>query len=544
MLLDFREQDGGSTILTDVCVIGSGAAGITLAVELDGSGLDVVLLAGGGANFEAETQDLYRSRLAGLLHKGIHDSRARVHGGTTTLWAGQALPLDPIDFEHRDWVPYSGWPFDLESLEPYYRRAERIMKLPAISYDEDAWPPGLLKPPKFDPDVFYSRISHFAHVPNFATSYSDELRRSANVKVLLNAHAVGLETNTEETRLDRIALRSLCGRSATIESRFVVVCCGAIETARLLLASDKVNPRGVGNANDLVGRFFQDHLQSVAAPIRTTHERMLRKVYGTFSYNKTRYAPRFCASKALQRQKKILNICGGITYRQPTDSAVDSAKLLVRALRRKELRPQIPRALGNLIRRPHEAAAASLEYLLYRRPMVTRRGPIHLGIQSEQAPNPDSRVSLDEDRDALGMKRTLLDWRLTELDRRTLHEFVQATDKEFQRLGLGTVEASEFSRADDLSKIDDKIYDCAHHIGTTRMHDDPKQGVVDRHCRVHGVENLYIGSSSVFPTGGSSNPTLTIIALCLKIADRIRRESASGGVAASTSSPNSEANAS
>jgi choline dehydrogenase-like flavoprotein len=174
------------------------------------------------------------------------------------------------------------------------------------------------------------------------------------------------------------------------------------------------------------------------------------------------------------------------------------------------------------MRNPFEVALAASRYALFRTPMTSQRGPLHLGLQAEQAPNPASRVTLDTERDALGMRRTVLDWRVTELDRHTLGAFVKLMAEEFRRLDLG--EVGEFVLPDDLSKMDQTIHDCAHHIGTTRMSDDPKQGVVDQHCRVHGIDNLFIGSSSVFPTGGSSNPTLTIIALCLRIADRLREE--------------------
>jgi choline dehydrogenase-like flavoprotein len=524
MLVDFREIAGSTTLRADVCLIGSGAAGITLAMELDRSGLDVVMLAGGAAQFDAACHDLYRSHVVGLRHKGIHEMRARIHGGTTTLWAGQALPLDPIDFEARDWVPYSGWPFDLEAMKPYYLRAEQVMKLTPMTYDESAWPIGLAKPPKFDPDVFFPRISQFADVCDFSIAYQKELTESRNVKVLLNAHATAIETDAGGTHVNRIAVRSLEGQSMAAEARFCVVCCGAIETARLLLASDGVDPRGVGNAHDLVGRFFQDHPQALVAPIRTKNVRSLRAMFDVFVRARTRYSPRFCASKTIQRQRKILNICGGVGYDYTRESAVDDAKLLARAIRRKELRPQVPRALWNVVRHPVEVSMAAARYALYRTPMTGRSGPPYLGLQAEQAPNPASRVTLDPERDALGMRRTRLDWRLTALDRHTMKTFVEATAAEFRRLDLGEIDVAAFDLPEDLSQMDQRVHDCAHHIGTTRMHDDPAQGVVDRNCRVHGVDNLYIGSSSVFPTGGSSNPTLTIIALCARIADRLKQE--------------------
>ena len=169
-------------------------------------------------------------------------------------------------------------------------------------------------------------------------------------------------------------------------------------------------------------------------------------------------------------------------------------------------------------------AIGAAKWAMYRTPMTSRRGTIYLGIQSEQAPNPESRVTLGDDRDALGMRRSVLDWRLTALDRHSILAFVAEVAKEFARLGLGAIDISSFSIPDDVSRMGEWVTDANHHIGTARMHDDPREGVVDRECRVHGIGNLSIGSSAVFPTGGASNPTLTIIALCLRIADRLKRE--------------------
>jgi choline dehydrogenase-like flavoprotein len=534
MLIDFDEIEHGSEITTDVCVIGSGAAGITLAVELDGSGHDVVLLPGGAAVYDADCQELYRSRVVGLKHNGIHNGRARIHGGTTTLWAGQALPFEPIDFEHRDWVAHSGWPFSIGTLEPYYPRAERVLKLASMTYDERSWPPNLPAMPPFDPEVFRCRISQFSNHANLAVSYRDRLASSGNVRVLMAAHAVGLVTDPLAPRLERVEVKSLAGRSATVRPRLVVVCCGAIETARLLLASDAVDPRGVGNAHDLVGRYFQEHIQGRPATVQAAQPGKLRAAFDTISCRGTRYSPRLCSTEALQREKRILNVSAGICYGLPEDSALEGAKLLVRALRRKELRSGIPRALRNVAKRPHDVALAVANYAIRNAPMTDRRGPLYLGVMTEQEPNPNSRVLLGDERDALGMRRSVLDWRLTELDRHSLSTLIEVCAREFRRLGLGTIDTSSSPIPEDLSQMDKVFFDCNHHMGTTRMHEDPRHGVVDADCRVHGVENLFIGSSSVFPTGGSSNPTLTIIALCLRVADRLKRELAPRPISAAS----------
>lgn len=524
MLIDFREHPHGQEIRADVCILGSGAAGITLARELDGSGLDVVILAGGAARHDPACEALYRSDVVGLKHEGVHNGRARVHGGTTTLWAGQALTFDPIDFERRDWVPHSGWPFDRASLDPYYRRANDVMQVETIAHDATSWPANRPGPPAFDPELLHPRLSQFTGQPDFAIKYGALLERSANVRVLIHAHAVDLVTNPEGTRLDRVEAKSLTGRTASVRARQTVVCCGAIESARLLLNSTSADPRGVGNANDLVGRFFQEHMQGRLAVIEPTDRKDLRARLDPFAHRGTRHAPKICSAEALQRREKILNVYGDLCYETREDAAISSAKLIARAIRRPELRKEVPGALVQVAKRPLHVVSAATRYALFRTPLFSGQGTMFLGVQSEQAPNPDSRVTLGDERDALGLRRTVLDWRVTELDRHTLATYVRVVAGEFQRLGLGKVDLETFHLPGSLDEMDRLITDCAHHIGTTRMHDDPKQGVVDRECRVHGIGNLSIGSTSVLPTGGASNPTLTMLALCFKIADRIKRE--------------------
>src|SRR5271155_5063554 len=135
MIEDFNGFPDEACIRADFCIVGAGAAGIAIAREFFGSRYKVLLLEWGGPGIEAETQKLYDSEVVGLPHSGIHAGRARVFGGTTTLWGGQALRFDDFDLRKRDWVPYSGWPISREELEPFYDRADRVLNLgPRVSY--------------------------------------------------------------------------------------------------------------------------------------------------------------------------------------------------------------------------------------------------------------------------------------------------------------------------------------------------------------------------------------------------------------------------
>jgi choline dehydrogenase-like flavoprotein len=525
MIVDLNDLEDDGTYDADICVIGGGAAGIAMAREFFDTPHRMILVEGGARRHESPTQRLYDTEIVGLPHVGVHVGRARVLGGTTTLWAGQALPLCEIDFRERDWVPDSGWPLTRAELEPYYRRAERVMHLEPMTYDERAWPPSAAKPPRYDPSKFQAAISQFSPQPNFARAYHAGLRRSRNITVLLHANATAIHLGRDSPSVvERVEVRSLGGKKGSVRARYYVVCCGGIETARLLLASDSVDPRGVGNAHDLVGRYFLDHVHTKAAVILPRDRRTLGAMFNAFYDKGIKYAPKILSTAELQEDRRILNVAGDVCYDIPEDSAVESAKLILRAARRPELRPALPRAVGNTLRRPNELFEAVYRRLIYKETLYPKRGPIYLGVQSEQQPNPDSRVRLGESVDALGMRRTALDWRLTELDRRTIEVFVREVAVEFERLGIGRIDLSTFALSDFPTSMGERVHDSSHHMGTSRMHDDPKRGVVDRHCRVHGVRNLFVGSSSVFPTCGFSNPTLTIIALCLRMSDGFKRD--------------------
>ena len=246
MIHDLKTIDENLLCGSDLCIIGSGAAGIALAREFFHSKYIIVVLEAGGLSHEIKSQDPYRSKVVGLPHAGVHSGRGRVFGGTTTLWAGQALPLSAIDFEARDWVPHSGWPVSLKELGDYYRRAEEVMKLPPSSYDGDAWLDSRRTPPGFDSEICNVGLSQFSNDWNFAVSYQTELQTSQNVHVVTHANVVNIAANKSASSVDSLALKSLEGRTCKATSRYYIICCGGIETARLLLASKQRRTKGFG----------------------------------------------------------------------------------------------------------------------------------------------------------------------------------------------------------------------------------------------------------------------------------------------------------
>jgi choline dehydrogenase-like flavoprotein len=526
MIQDFHDFDDGSSFHADICIVGAGAAGITIALEFIGTRYSVLVLEGGGLEPEVETQKLYDSEVVGLPHVGVHEGRARVFGGTTTLWGGQALRLDPLDFRERSWVPHSGWPISRKELDPFYDRAERVLKLGSHSSYNDLCSSFGIVPPAFDSEKIYMECSQWSPRPNFGKAYRDQIKNAPNISVLLHANATSIVTNSCATAVEKVEFKTLEGKTGSVTSGRYVICCGGIETARLLLASDRAEPHGIGNNQDLVGRYFQEHIHIRYGNLLTANRKTLQKFFESFYRNGLKYFPVITLSRQLQEQKQLLSIHGTPAFDHGADSPSLALKTLFKAAisQRYPNRSELARLARNALSGPGETFALGYRFYAQRRSGTPKRGPIFIGAQAEVAPNPDSRVMLSQITDRLGMRRVELDWRLSELERRTLSAYIRIVASEFERLGLGTFDLAQVAVLDDPAHWTAMVHDSAHHMGTARMHDSPQRGVVDRHCRVHGTDNLYIGSSAVFPTSARSNPTLTILALCLRIADRLKQE--------------------
>lgn len=525
MILDLNEDISEDLLSCDLCIIGSGAAGITIAREFIGLPQRVIVLEAGGESFEARSQEPYQSQVVGLACGGIHEGRARVLGGTTTLWAGQALPLLPVDFQEREWVPSSGWPIDRQELSPFYERAEDVMQIPHATYDAKTWPRRDFPPPAYNSAKIIPYYTQFTSVPSFAQKYRSDLQQSANITVITHANAISLEANKAGSALREVKVRSFQGKTACVQAKFFSVCCGGIETARLLLASDSVEPHGIGNRHDIVGRFFMDH-PGVNVGIAPQDARRFSRWYDPFRAEGIRYVLGMRASEHLQREQRIQNVNASVYYPVGENDAVEAAKQLLGALRTPANRLQVPEALAAVARQPGKVAAAIYRYYVLRQPSSVGSTPPRLGIGGEQSPNRESRIVLGADRDSLEMRRSVLDWQLTGDDIRSFEVFATAVSEEWHRLGIAEVNLSDLQLSERANGAGGGFVDANHHMGTTRMGNSPQTSVVDAQCRVHGYDNLYIGSSSVFPTGGFSNPTLTIIALCLRLSDEIKRRMA------------------
>jgi len=523
---DFRERADGADISCDLCIIGGGAAGVTIAQEFLGSRLSVCLLESGGFDFEAETQALYEGEVAGLAYPDLDVPRLRYLGGSTNHWSSQCAPLDALDMAPRPWVADSGWPLERAMLEPFYDRAHRVCDLGENLYGDARIKALGLTPPAVDPAKLrnyvwqYRTTAGLGHAPlRFGSYYREQLEAADNLRVLLHANVTSIVTNEAANRVEHVAIAALDGPTGRVRPRHVVLACGGIENARVLLLSDKIEPQGLGNRHDLVGRYFMEHITGFGGSMVTSDSTPLQENYNY--HENTKFWVGLALSEAVQAQAGVGNCAALLQYIPNADSGLGALRRMWADAKEGEIPDNLGQEIRRVISDIDGAAVAVWQRLSGAAPRVDNPAEIVLDIRAEQVPNPDSRVMLAADVDALGLRRTRLDWRLGDQDRRSMAVMGRTLGEEFGRLGLGRVRLEDWL-LDQGDGWTSEVVESSHHMGTTRMATDPRQGVVDKDCRVHGVDNLFVAGSSVFPAGGHVNPTLTIVALALRLADQLK----------------------
>lgn len=526
MFIDTRALPDQERIEADVCIVGAGAAGIAIARELIGTPLRVCLLESGGLEYDDETQALNRVDSVGDWPLDLEAYRARWFGGTTNLWGGNCSPMDPIDFERRDWVPHSGWPIGPEELAPFYRRAHSYFELGKGGYDPEEWAAAFPDFAEVRLDLgdgpVVEKVYQRSPRTKFGIRYRDDFRPDAcNATVLLNATAMGLETDESARTVTGVRVGTLDGRHVTVAARIVVLAAG-IENARLLLLSNDRRPAGLGNDHDTVGRYFMEHISVISGEVVLPDRPDFLKYYDVENWAppKSPSRPDFCIgfqpTAEEQRRAKMGNYVAFLTetFAGTMDPGFRAFRRIFAQVRRgrwpDNLGPDVATVMGDL-------------------DSVFKGGYAHLfgegtrlyQIQHfmEQTPNPESRIMLGEEKDVLGLPRMKAAWRFNELDYRTLLHGQDVVVRALGAAGLGRVR-TDYTAADE--PWPDSMHQSSHYMGTTRMSDDPKEGVVDRNCRVHGLSNLFVAGGSVMPTAGCAMVTINIVTLALRLADHLK----------------------
>jgi choline dehydrogenase-like flavoprotein len=540
MFTDARKLRSGAVIETDVCIVGGGVAGIAMALEFERAGIAVVLLESGGFARDEATSDLCRGSSIGIPYDFADGTRSRFLGGSSNCWGGFCRPWDEEAFARRDWVTASGWPIGRGDLEPYYTRAHSLLRVPTENYRPEYWvgtgaatgaaglESGRARPYRLpvDPEKVEEIISQFSTPLKLGEAYRQDLEFSRRISVHLWANVTEIQCNPWASEVESVRLRTLGGVEATVKARASVLAAGGIENARLLLESRRQQATGLGNGHDLVGRYFQDHPRifngkvEFADPYRHNplYDIKFHCIADDLTIAGARISGQLRLPFAVQRRERLLDaeVWFRSLYAGEGEEVVRALyRLRQRARGKWSLRHGLAQDLMEVMMRPASTLLYSAAHAAGSRRMVRS---VTMEMIVEPEPDPLSRVQLDDEVDALGMRRAKVDWRLTNNVVRTVDRTFELVAAELRNKGIANIALDSGISSRGWPGDLEGTY---HHMGTTRMHDSPRHGVVDRNCQVHGIANLHVAGSSVFPTSSSNHPTMTLAALALRLADRI-----------------------
>lgn len=525
-----RSDTVEKVIESEICIVGAGAAGITLALKLSELGRSVLLLESGGFDYDGDTQALNDGQNIGQEYFPIQSCRLRFFGGTTMHWTGQCTPLDDIDFEEREWVPNSGWPINKSDLDPFYKEAQAICDLQEYNYDPEYWENKIgQKLIAFDKGVAKTKVFQKSAPTRFGTKFKEAIIKSENIRLLKHANLTFIHLGEHGNAVDHLTVSTLGGKTCKVKAKAFVMACGSLQNVRHLLNSNDVISKGIGNENDIVGRYFMDqpHLDS-ADMVLLSYLKM--SFYYDHSLNSKAFGM-FATSETIQRKLKLQNYSTRIISKSEATNKAhineDSKGFMdqwEKLDKRVEQADKLRSVLGDkFVDRLIEKLVVQKKEVRFQEVGKLETSHYVFNTRCEQAPNPNSRVDLAKTKDALGVPLVRLNWQLSESDKLSALRSNILLGSEMGRLGIGRLKLHDWllDKKIDWPEILTGGY---HHLGTTRMHDNPKKGVVDKNCKVHSAENLFIAGSGVFTTSGVANPTLTIVALALRLANHLDKD--------------------
>ncbi|EWY42860.1 hypothetical protein N825_01955 [Skermanella stibiiresistens SB22] len=522
MILEGAEIPAGEVIETEICIIGAGAAGITMALELTGAPFRVAIIEAGGFDYPENGQPNYEGTQSGIEYADLDACRLRYFGGTTNHWGGYCRSLDPIDYEKRDWIPHSGWPITLDDVKAHFPRAAEIIGLHPALFDGQHWSKtaGLPMLP-FDPDKFHTGATQI-HGTRFGEVHRDAVKASPNVTCYLNSSVVDMVMGETDDLLKEVTVVNAAGNRSTFRARHFVLACGGMENPRMLLNANKVRNKGIGNEHDNVGRYFMEHRVSSPGMILVSDGSSDLSFYQRNGMPTGEYVEgSLHLSEPTIRAERI---CNAQFSMEPYDGIRTQGDRSLAAIRDglkkfisgggwvRDFNVHVGNVIcdidyvaGNLARRITGSEAKTSVWLLK--------------MEVEQVPNPDSRITLNDQVDNLGLRRINLHWETSEIEKHSVVRSMEIMGEELGRLGIGRMRIEMADDPNVWSRFDTWGF---HHAGTTRMSADPRDGVVDANCKVHSVDNLYVVGNSVFTTVGTSNPTFTITSLSVRLAGHLK----------------------
>jgi choline dehydrogenase-like flavoprotein len=555
MLVDAETLENGLAFSSDIVVVGAGPAGIVLSLEMAKSGFEVVLIESGGLHFSREIQDLGEAdHLKPQFHALMSECTRRQVGGTSIIWGGRCLPYDPIDFDRRTYVENSHWPILYEEIAAYFQRASDYFLCGKSEFDIRSIP-GVVQPSIVpglpDTHVITSTLERWSLPTNFAKEYFNDLKHSKNITLIYNLTCTEIETNLQGNHVELIRAKTLRNkRNIHVKGQSYALASGALNTTRLLMASDQKHPGGIGNHSGLLGRFYMGHL---SGDIATAHFTTAPKdtIFGfDRDPDQVYLRRRFSFSREFIHENHLPNIVSWLGTPEFSDPSHQNGILslaylaLVMPLLKKYLTPTAIRktlvkdGIGANSYLPHfinilkelRQVVSFIPSFGYERYIAKRKIPAlfvysttneyPLHYHSEQIPNFNSTVSLSDTQDDLGMRRLNINLQFTQQDIDSVVTAHKYWDEHLRRYNCGYL---KYSTTDLEASIWEQAKDGFHQIGTTRMSAYPRDGVVGSNCEIHGFDNLFVASSSVFVTSGQANSTFTIVSFALRLADHLKK---------------------
>jgi choline dehydrogenase-like flavoprotein len=576
--VNFEQFDGDFPVF-DLIIVGTGAAGITIARELSGLGANILLVESGALQEDKAHEELNEVDVVGNLddsdlqkaRRKFHGSqiehwderrqrygvRCRVIGGSTAGWAGKVAPFDAVDYSYRDWIAQSGWPVDSIEMSEFIKRAGQHLNLGPIIPAADFWHETNIKPPKKTENL--KGISSFFW--QFARSRSDmidimrfgpDFRKEKHDNIVCLYNATATKIISKDNRAVGIKIcSSLQGRKeTTIHSLNVVLASGAIENARLILESRGLNDEPLGSGNANVGRYLMDHPSVCIGEFDAANQNEAAALLGFFPLmNKHRmfmYSHGLRPDPCLQKERGWPNLAVFVQLElhdndpilalkrlgtRKSENVLADLKAVIGSLglvttavgRRFLTSPRIPVILRRLVTDLAILIDANFVARDYQAKGRSRKlEKVSLRVICEQPPSIANHITLSNKRDRLGMRIPEAYWKVDDETRLSISDFSQYLKSEFDRVGIFGLTLNPEINASKGRNL--KIVDMGHTAGTTRMGYTPATSVVDPNCQVHGVEGLYVSGASVFPTSGHANPTLMIVAFSIRLADHIKQK--------------------